>query len=336
MDLTDSEIAEYWRQVVPRWELGELLFFVAHRRIADAIGDGAALADIAAQSGTHEESLRRVLRALAAQGIFADLGGDRYGPTPLSGPLRSGHPQSQRAYIALGHIMMKPAWKALPETMETGRSGFEIVFGANPFDYIKDRPDMATAFAEGMSATTRRIERALIEADPFGPFTKLVDIGGSFGSLSRLLLNHRPEATGIVFDRPEIAAKASQAWGDDPAAARLEAVGGDFFQSVPPGGDLYLMKQILHDWHDEPGVAILRTVRAAMPAGSRLAIVELVLPEDLVPHAGWMYDMLMLTVQGGRERPASAYRKLLEQAGFRYVEMKTTSSPASVIIAEPA
>ncbi|WP_313802491.1 methyltransferase [Sphingobium sp.] len=331
----DAEVAEFWRQVVPRWSLGELLFFVAERRIADAIGDGASIAEVARATGTHPVSLHRVLRVLAVQGIFTELGDDRYGPSALSAPLLSDHPESQRAYIALGHLVMNPAWQALAGTMETGKPAFDLAFGASSFEYMKDHPAMASAFAEGMSATTRRIEAALIEADPFGAFSKLVDVGGSFGSLARLLLTHQPEATGIVFDRPEIAARAEQNWKDDPVASRLSAVGGNFFEAVPAGGDLYLIKQILHDWDDEQAIAILRCIRAAVTRESRLAVVEYVLPEEPVPHSGWMYDMLMMTVTGGRERSASAYRRLLEKSGFEVTQVCPTRSPASVINAEP-
>lgn len=330
--MTETEIRQFWLDAVPRWVLSEILFFAADRRIADAIGDGPTeLGLIAQRTGSHPDPLRRVLNALAAQGIFERVGVERYSPTPLSRPLRSDVPNSQRAYIALGRLIMHDAWSSIEETMRTGRPAFDIHFGEPAFDYLRNHPQLAAAFAEGMTSTTRRIELALVAAAPFGDFNIAVDVGGSFGSLLSLLLAQRPEARGILFDRPETAAAAASRWAGSGVAARLQAIGGNFFESVPEGADLYLLKQILHDWQDEECVAILRNVRKAMPRGARVAVVEMVLPDDGSAHPGWMYDLLMMTMTGGRERNATEYSSLLERAGLRIERVMSTASPLSVI-----
>jgi hypothetical protein len=229
---------------------------------------------------------------------------------------------------------MHGAWSALDGTMRSGRSAFELHFGAPTFEYLKQHPQLAAAFAEGMTSTTRRIEQALVAADPFGEFELVIDVGGSFGSLVRLLLARQPKARGMVYDRPEIADEAVRRWAGEDDAGRLRAVGGDFFNHVPPGADLYLLKQVLHDWPDEQCLTILRNVRAAMPQNGRVAIVEMVLPDDGGPHPGWMYDLLMMTMTGGRERTSSEYGALLSKAGYRIERIIPTTSPLSVVEAK--
>jgi O-methyltransferase domain len=335
--VNETDVRSFWQDIVPQWALCEALFYAANVRLADVIGDGPTeLEMIATRTGTDRGALRRLLNALAANGIFERVDGERFAPNALSRPLRSDVPESQRAYLALGSLIIHGAWTALEGTMRTGRPAFEIQYGAPTFEYFKSRPDLAAAFAEGMTSTTRRAEQALMASAPFGGFDRVVDVGGSFGSLVRLLLGGQPRARGIVFDRPEIAEEASRRWSGAPDAERLSAVGGDFFQSVPPGADLYLLKQILHDWPDEQCVTILRNVRAATPERGRIAIVEMVLPDGSAPHPGWMYDLLMMTMTGGRERTGTEYRGLLSAAGFDYCRTITTASPLSVIEARPA
>jgi hypothetical protein len=335
--MRDPDALAFWQNVVADWAFCELLFFAADRKIADIIGDGPTELDVIAEkSGTHRNALRRVLSALTAKGIFRRVGESSFSPTALSKPLRSDAPDSQRAYIALGRIILHEAWSALEGTMETGRPAFQIRFGTPTFDYMKSHPKVGQAFAEGMTSTTRRIEQGLMAAEPFGNFHTVVDVGGSFGSLVRLLLARQPAARGIVFDRPEVAAEAVRRWADSEDAGRLKAIGGSFFESVPQGGDLYLLKQILHDWQDEECLTILRNVRAAMPPQARIAVVEMVLPDDGSQHPGWMYDILMMTITGGQERTARQYEALLQQAGLQVERLIPTGTPLSVLEAKPA
>ena len=335
--MNDSEIADFWLNVVPGWALAEALFFVADRRVADVIGDDPTdISVIAEKTATNPDAMQRLLNTLCSRGIFQRTGKSQFSPTPLSRPLRSDTPDSQRAYIALGHRMIKPSWSMLDHSMETGEPAFDTRFGAPPFDYMKDNESMAQAFAEGMTSTTKRSERALMESDAFGEFDLVVDVGGSFGSLLELLLKTRPTARGIVFDCPEIADQAARRWAErENTNFSLSAAGGNFFDSVIAGGDLYLLKQILHDWPDDACGTILGNIRSAMASGGRIAVIEMILPEDGAPHPGWIYDLLMMTITGGRERSLKQYEALLEGEGFAVERVVTTASPLSVIVARP-
>jgi hypothetical protein len=186
-----------------------------------------------------------------------------------------------------------------------------------------------------MTSTTRAFEDAILASDPFPAFRFAVDVGGSHGSLLRRLLKQNPEAKGVVFDLPEVIAGLPDG-SHDGLDGRITGIGGDFFASVPAGGDLYLLKWILHDWGDDEARTILRRVREAVQADGRLAILETVLPDAPVDHPGWMMDMTMLVITGGRERTAAEIAGLLDETGWRPGRVVATDSPLSVVLASPA
>ena len=185
-----------------------------------------------------------------------------------------------------------------------------------------------------MTATTRATEEAVLSHHDFGHFEQVVDIGGSHASLVGRLLERYPQARGVVFDLPDTVEAGRRAWLNASFADRLEAVGGDFFKAVP-GGDLYLLKLILHDWQDDRAVAILSTIRKAIHPGGRVAIIETVLPDDSTPHMGWALDIAMMVTTGGRERSLAEHTELLRRAGFAVTGCDPTPSMYSIIEARP-
>jgi hypothetical protein len=320
-------------RIVEGFRLSRAVWLAAHLRLADVIGDRSLpAAEIARACGAHAHSLERVLDVLAAHGIFRREEGGRFGPTGDSDLLRSDHPRSQRAWldVVLGGPHYE-AWGALGDAIMAGSTAFDVRHGASWIDYHRAHPEAEQAFAEAMSATTRAFEDAILEADAFPPFRLAVDVGGSHGSLLRRLLERNPEASGVVFDLPEVI----DGWRAEERDDRLMAVGGDFFEAVPGGGDLYVLKFILHDWDDERAEQILRRVREAVAPDGRLAIVDVVLPEPPAEHAGWLMDLNMLVLTGGRERTAQAFASLLERSRWRCERITPTGAPLSVVLASP-
>jgi hypothetical protein len=316
--------------------LSRAVWLAAHLRLADVVGTGpASTARIADATGTHPDALERLLRALAAEGMFRRDDDGHYWPTPVSDLLRSDAPRSQRALMAtlLGGEAFE-AWGAIEASLRTGQTAFEARHGASWLAYYTAHPERGRAFAEAMTDTTRAFEDAILEADPFPAFACAVDVGGSHGSLLRRLLERHTAASGVVFDLPEVIAGM-------PAAApalrdRLTGTGGDFFAAVPAGGDLYLLKFILHDWEDEPAATILRRVRDAVGGDGRVAIIETVLPDEPAAHPGWLMDLNMLVMTGGRERTAGEFAAILARAGWHLDDVVETASPLSVMLASPA
>jgi O-methyltransferase domain/Dimerisation domain len=319
------------------FRLSRALWLAARLRVADAMGAGPMpVDDIADACGAHPASLKRLLNALAAAGLFERDEHGCFALTPAGEPLRSDHPRSQRAWleVMLGGEHYE-AWGAMETSLRTGQTAFEARYGTPFFDYHRAHPAAGRAFAEAMGATTRAFEDAVLDADPFPEFDLAVDVGGSHGSLLGRLLERRPQARGVLFDVPEVI-HDWRAQAPNDLDGRITAVGGDFFRAVPGGGDLYLLKFILHDWDDERAAAILRRVREAVAPRGALALVEMVLPEWPTEHPGWLMDLNMLALTGGRERTESELATLLDQAGWRLERTAATASPLSVVVAVPA
>jgi len=330
------EPQEFTNRLLGGMRISRLVWIVARYRIADLIGDGTASADrIAELAGLHAEPTRRMLDALASVGIFRSEGDGVYAQTTVSSYLRSDHPRSQRAWmeLSLGGPHLE-AWADLETTMRTGQTAFEVRHGMSWIDFNVSHPEAGRIFTDAMGATTRAYEDAIVEADPFPPFELAVDVGGSQGSLLRALLSRLPRARGIVLDLPEVIESWVTTEPDD-LDGRLAGVGGDFFEAVPGGADLYLLKMILHDWDDDHAQLILRRVREAADSGSTVAIAEFVLPETPIEHPGWIMDVNMMVLTGGRERSAGAYACLLDRTGWEIDRIVQTASPISVILARP-
>jgi hypothetical protein len=283
---------------------------------------------LAAATRTRPDMLRRLMNALCASGVFERREADLFAHNSLSHVLRRDHPASQRAIVEIvfGDEHYE-AWGVLDETVKTGVTAFDACYGIPVFDYFGEHPERAAAFSEAMTSSTRMLEEAIMAAHRFEPFELAVDVGGSKGTLLRSILARHPKANGIIFDLPEIV----DALHPSLEGTRITAEAGNFFESVSPGGDLYLLKFILHDWTDEQCAVILKNVRAAVRPGGRIALFEMVLPDAPVPHPGWFMDLNMMAMTGGRERNVAEYEALLVRAGFRIKTVTGTASAMSVI-----
>lgn len=304
------------------------LWAAARLGIADSIDpEPTPLALIAERSGADEGNLRRLMNALVSIGLFRAEVEDRYAHSDLSPFLRSDHPISQRAFIdSVFGGEHYAGWGAIEDSLRSGGTAFDSLFGKPVFDWYGTHPAEARKFSGAMEGTTRLIEAALIASWTPPPFTVAVDVGGSRGTLVASLLQGNPEARGILFDLPDIVESVEGSLSDP----RIDLVGGSFFDSVPEG-DLYLLKMILHDWTDEQSEAILRNIRAAIRPGGHVAIIETVLPEEVGPSSGYLMDLNMMVMTGGRERTAAEFGALLERTGFSVEAVTPMPIPMSVV-----
>jgi O-methyltransferase domain/Dimerisation domain len=318
--------------------LSQAIFVAAKLGIADLLDDGPKdVSDLAHRTTTNEQALYRVLRALASAGIFAEEAPRRFRLTPLAEYLQSGSAGSLRSYA----IMTCEQWVwrsfgALLHCVQTGQSGFEHVFGdRSPFEFYKNNPEAARISIEGLTSRSASENGAVVSAYNFGGGARIIDVGGGEGTLLASILTANPASRGVLFDMPQAAQLARQRLEAAGLESRSEVLGGNFFESVPAGGDLYVMKKIIHDWSDERALAILQNCRAVMPAHGRLLMIELIVPPGNDPSFVKMLDLLMLTHVGGRERTEGEYRSLLQSAGFRLQRVIPTASPVSLMEAVP-
>jgi SAM-dependent methyltransferase len=314
--------------------LAQAVSVAAELGIADLLTDTPKnVEEIAAVTSTHAPALYRLLRALANHGIFAEVEGRRFTMTPLANCLRSHAPDSMRN---LARWMGSPlVWRALGEllhSVKTGGTGTQQAFGlTDPFAYFSDHPEQLQVFHDCMTDISRLNTPAILEAYDFGPFRKIVDVGGSHGMLLSAILRRYPGPRGIVFDLPDAIEGARQAIVAGDLTGRVETVAGNFFESVPAGADAYILKQVIHDWHDTPAVAILRNVRQAIQPDGRLLIIEFVVPRPNELSLAKLLDLNMLAVTGGRERTEVEYRELFAAAGFRLMAVHPAAVPQCVI-----
>ncbi|MFI7676051.1 methyltransferase [Actinophytocola sp. NPDC049390] len=316
------------------------LGLAAELKLADLIHSGVdTSAALAEATGTHEPSLRRLLRLLAAVGLTTEPSPGTFGLTEVGDLLRSDSPDSLYAFTRMfTHESHFSAWQGLAHAVRTGESAWDHVFGKNIYAYLADLPALSELFNVAMSQESRIAAGHIAAAYDFSGVRKVVDIGGGDGTLVSAILRANPGPSGVVFDSPAGVAQAADVLAAAGLADRTEVVAGDFFSSVPDGGDLYIIKSVFQDWDDSPAKAILRTVRAHVPADATLLIVGSVLPETAAPGEPIPFytDMNMLVNSGGRERTESHFRALLAEAGFAVESVALKAAgPLSIIKANP-
>jgi hypothetical protein len=316
------------------------LGLAAELKIADLIHDGVTTSEeLAKATGTHEPSLRRMLRLLASVGITTEPEPGRFGLTEVGAQLRSDSPDSLYAFTRMFcHESHFSAWQGLAHSVRTGEAAWDHVFGKNIYAYLADLPELSELFNVAMSQESRISAGHIAAAYDFSGVSKVVDVGGGDGTLISAILSANPHLEGVVFDSPSGVAQANDVLAANGLTDRTTVVAGDFFESVPTDGDLYIIKSVFQDWDDGPAKAILRTCRAHMPEGATLLIVGSVLPETAAPGEPIMFytDMNMLVNSGGRERTESHFRALLAETGFAVESVALKSAgPLSMIKATP-
>ena len=227
------------------------------------------------------------------------------------------------------------AWGGLLESVRTGETAFDRLFGMPAFAYFAANPEAAATFNETMASATEAAAGAVADAYDFAEAGTVVDVGGGIGAFLAGILRAYPRARGVLFDRPNVIGAAGGFLTTAGVADRCEAVAGDFFETVPTDGDIYILSWILHDWDDDRCVAILRNIRRAMADGARLLVAEQVIPPGNQPSLSKLYDLHMLVMTGGRERREDEYRALLAQAGLNLTRIIPTDVPRSIIEALP-
>jgi hypothetical protein len=320
-------------QMIEGFWLSRALSVAVKLGIADLLKDGSKSGkELADATGTHEASLFRVLRALAGAGVFVEDESGRFGATPLGAALQSGAPGSLRAFV-LEQLDEEHygAWGDILHTVQTGETAFDHHFNMDLWQYRAGHPEDAKTFDEAMANMTEAAVGPILGAYDFSSFRTVVDIGGGDGSLLTAILGKHPKAKGVLFDIPRVTLKAQRRIEAAGLAKRCEIVSGDFFQTVPAGGDAYILKAIIHDWDDERATAILMNCRRAMAENGRLLLIEAAIPPGNEPFFHKFMDLNMMVMTGGRERTGAEYSALLAAAGFKPARIVPTSSELSVI-----
>jgi ubiquinone/menaquinone biosynthesis C-methylase UbiE len=302
--------------------------------IADALKDGPrAAADIARAANASEDGVYRLLRALASVGLFAETGNRRFRLTPLGRLLRTDSSQALGGYARFtGHESTWRPWGELRHSVRTGEPAFDHVFAMPIFEYFAKMSESAAVFDAAMTSISTLESKAVVAAYNFSGINTLVDVAGGHGLMIATILKANRRVRGILFDLPHVTAGATALLQSGRVADRCRIVSGDFFASVPEGGDAYIMKHIIHDWDDERATQILRNCHRAMQPGGKVLIVDAVIPPGNGAHFGKLLDLEMLVLTPrGRERTQAEFRELLKRSGFRLRRVVPTETHLSVV-----
>jgi len=283
--------------------------------------------DLAEASEADASALYRLLRALASLGILHEADGRRFSLTELGQPLRADAPGSLRGWVRLcGRDSMWDTWGNLTTSIRTGENTFSSLHGESVWEWRASRPEESVIFDEAMRSTTLVANAAILAAYDFRRFGTVVDVGGGTGTLLASILEAHPGTRGILFDQEHVVSGAGEVLREAGVADRCDVFGGSFFESVPEGGDAYVLKMIIHDWEDEECVAILRTCREAMAPEAVLLVIERDLGPPNENAVAKISDLNMLVMPGGRERTEDEYAALLDRAGLRLADTHPTAS----------
>jgi hypothetical protein len=325
------------QQMINGFQMTQALHVVATLGVADALADGPIAApEIAERVGANALMLKRLLRRLASEGVFAETADGRFELTPTAEILRSDAPNSLRAWaIMLGSPSFWTSWGDLLTTVRTGETAFPRVHGMDAWEYRETHPEAGAIFRAAMTERMSRELALVVSSYDFSDISVLADIGGSAGPLLAAVLVNHPGMRGILFDRPQVVAGAGEILSRAGIADRCEVVPGDFFESVPAGADAYLLKSIIHDWNDDEAIAILRQCHATMTSSSRLLLVELVVLEGNQPDPARFIDLMMAVMNGGMERTVAEYGRLLAAAGFSLTRVVPIGGLMNILEARP-
>jgi hypothetical protein len=306
---------------------------MAELGVADQLRDAPLeLHDLARRCGAHAPSLRRVLRELAAIGYVRTTGPDVYALTDQGRVLRSDVPDSVRAAVrTVAHEAFWYALGSLPRTVRTGKSAMVERFGP-AYRYLAENREAAQLFDEYMAIRSAPFAGAVATRYDFFGLRKLVDVGGGRGHILAEVLRTYPHLEGELFDLPRVIPIAREEFEAAGLADRCTFTDGDFFTGVPRGADAYLLANVIHNWNDADAWKILHNVRSAMAPNGKVLLLEIVLPDEDVPHVGKDGDMRMLALTGeGMERTRAEYAALLDESGFRLDRIVELPGWASLI-----
>ena len=326
-EFSGNGVAEIGRlyQMIFSYPISQIITTAVRLGLPDRLaGPAAPAGSLATAVGASERSLRRLLRALTALGITAELEPDRFALTALGRFLQSDAPGSVHAPALLaGHPVMWQAWGSLEQTVRQGSPGFEQVFGQPLFSYLADHRDLGELFNSVLAARTQAVVPQIAANFDFSLCGRVMDVGGGDGTLLAAILAAYPAVTGVLMDKLETAEAASKILAAQGLASRCDIETGDFFESIPGGCDTYVLKNILHDWSDEQAAIILRNCRSAVPADGRLLVMTMLRDDQPAsdPVSGMgaaVSEMEMMLLTHGGERTIDEYARLFEEAHFRH------------------
>ncbi len=328
-----SDLVSPLRNLIMGFRTTQLLCVAARLGLADHLREGPQTAPhLAGLVGANPDAVHRLLRALGSLGLVTETGSGAFALTPSGELLQNDVPGSLRSVAILyGEEWLWQVYGQMLHSVRTGKAAFEQVHGQSLYGYLAQHPAAAASFHQAMSGYSDLEAEAILRAYDFSRARTVVDVGGGRGRLLQTILEANEHLSGILFDLPPVLERALPG----PVAPRLQGIAGDFFAEVPAGGDVYILKSVLHNWQDAQAVKILQNCRRAMGKDARLLVAERIIPPGDTPSEAKLFDINMLVVTGGQERTEAEYRALFHAAGLKLERVFLTHSPVSLLEGVP-
>jgi hypothetical protein len=331
-----QQAAQQTMQIATGYIVGAALQVAVKLEIADQIAAGVtSTADLARESGVEEDPLYRIMRTLAAVGVFGETAPRSFAMTPAAATLRNVPGSMYDMVLWLTDPLHYRVYAETLHSVTTGAPTAEKTLGMPVFEYLARNPELSATFNNAMTGFSGMVVPTVLEAYDFSDIRVLVDVAGGHGGVLTGILRHYPAMRGILADLNHVIAGARSRIASLGLADRCDTVTIDMFASIPAGGDAYIMKHIIHDWDDERAGVILRNIRRVLPANGRVILLDSVVAAGNQPDLAKMIDIEMLLFPGGRERSADEFRALFAANGYELTRIVPTKSPLSVVEARP-
>lgn len=328
-------------QMANAYRVSQAIHVAAKLGVADVLADGAkSIRHIAQETQTHPQFLYRLLRALASMGIFAETETGNFELTPRAALLQSRVPGSLKEYaIVIGEAWHWNTWGEILHSVQTGEPAFDHFYHSEFADYLEQHPEQKQTFERSMVSLLETIDATVMKAYDFSAASTIVEIGipGSHGGLLVRILQANPLARGIFFDTASNLPQTQRILSEQSLLDRCQLAPGEVFEKVPEGGDLYILKNFIHDFDDQTASRTLKNFRAVMANTAKLLVVEMLVPPGNTPGLSKIVDIeALLMSAGGYERTEAQYRSLFESVGFNVSNVYSGPSPFSIIELTPA
>lgn len=337
--LDPALIRKMYKLIYGNWATSVTYTF-AELGLADHLNDGPKYAnELGESTGAQPDILKRFLLCAASLELVSVSNGGRFELTPMGTLLRSDHPQSQRAAARLnGAPYRYHPWGHLVEILRQGpEERFSETMGTGTLDYLSKHPELKEVFHQAMTDLSVTDDQAIAQSYPFGNFDHIIDVGCGHGTLLKAILRSHSSPRGTMFDREDTFEQLTQkdyVPSELETEGRLDLVGGDFFQQVPSDGDLYILKNTIHNWQQPEAQKLMINMAAAMRSSNgnienhrekkRLLIIEFLLTDQEGSEmANWL-DLNFMILLNGRSRSLDEYVELAAGAGLKLIDVHPT------------
>ncbi|MGA2824339.1 MAG: methyltransferase [Bacteroidales bacterium] len=291
-----------------------------------------SIEQLAERTGSHPQALFRMMRALSSEHIFKRTKDGLYKNTKLSKVLTEG--KGSLRYTLMQHLgtINWTIFNDLSYSIKTGKSAFSKVYGMKIYEYLSEHPVESALFDRSMTNLSEISIEPILSSFDFSKYRVIADIGGGEGLLLSSILYKNKNSTGILFDLPEGLNHPETIFRKFGIADRVQVIQGNFFATAPEGADIYLLKNILHNWSLEDSVKILNNIRNVMPPNAKILILEMIADEGNHASFSKLIDLqMMVFMEEGKERTRKEFGDLLQQAGLRLNRVIPTIAPISII-----